>query len=144
VPFDERTGTIHNRDGRVVDRATGHPIAGEYVVGWAKRGPTGVIGTNKPDAADTVERLLADVTTLAPAPQPEPTAIEALLQARAIPYVTVEGWRVLDQIETMRGSDSGRPRVKFTDVDEMLQAIRESHANLHGVNEEASQVNVPG
>jgi ferredoxin--NADP+ reductase len=142
VPFDERTGTIHNRDGRVVERATGQPVSGEYVVGWAKRGPTGVIGTNKPDAADTVARLLEDVPHLTPAPQPD--AIEALLQARRIPYISLEGWRMLDQIETMRGRDAGRPRVKFIGREEMLQALRGSLANGYGVNEPASQLNMAG
>jgi ferredoxin--NADP+ reductase len=133
VPYEERSGIINNHDGRVIDRATGTPVSGEYVVGWAKRGPTGVIGTNKPDAAQTVEMLIADIPTLTPAPQADPNAMERLLQARGVNYVTIEGWRVLDQIETMRGSDAGRPRIKFTTVAEMLEAI-----------EEAAGLNVPG
>jgi ferredoxin--NADP+ reductase len=133
VPYEERSGTINNRDGRVVDRASGTPVSGEYVTGWAKRGPTGVIGTNKPDAGQTVEMLIADFPNLTPAPDPDPNAIEKLLQARGVNYVTIEGWRVLDQIETMRGSDSGRPRIKFTSVAEMLSAIQE-----------ATRLNVPG
>jgi len=130
VPFDERTGLITNHDGRVTDRATGTPIAGEYVVGWAKRGPTGVIGTNKADANDTIERLLADIPGLAPAPETDSSAIVSLLQKRAINFVTIEDWRILDQIETSRGVDQGRPRVKFTHVDEMLDAI----ASVHSLN----------
>lgn len=126
VPYDERTGTITNRDGRVIDRATGAPLTGEYVVGWAKRGPTGIIGTNKADASETVALLLADVAELPPAPIFDPAAIEKLLQDRGITYVTIEGWRILDQIETARGNDQGRPRVKFTRVQEMLQAIQEA------------------
>ncbi|MCC6458430.1 MAG: FAD-dependent oxidoreductase [Caldilineaceae bacterium] len=133
VPHDERTGIISNVDGRVVDRATGTPVMGEYVVGWAKRGPTGVIGTNKPDAAETVEMILADLPNLPTAPNSDPAAIETLLQSRGLNYVTIEGWRVLDRIETMRGSDTGRPRVKITSIEEMLQAI-----------EEAARESIPG
>jgi ferredoxin--NADP+ reductase len=133
VPHDERTGIISNVDGRVIDRATGTLVAGEYVVGWAKRGPTGVIGTNKPDSAETVAKILEDLPTLPSAPVSDPSAIETLLQSRGLSYVTVEGWRVLDRIECLRGSDSGRPRVKITSIDEMLQAI-----------EEVTRENIPG
>jgi ferredoxin--NADP+ reductase len=132
VPYNEKTGTINNVDGRVTDRATGTPLNGEYVVGWAKRGPTGVIGTNKADANDTIDVLMSDLSTLEAAPQDDLAAVETLLQSRGITYVTIEGWRVLDQIETMRGQDSGRPRVKFTRITDMLDAI-----------EGASEVNVP-
>jgi ferredoxin--NADP+ reductase len=132
VPYEERSGTINNREGRVIDRASGTPVSGEYVVGWAKRGPTGIIGTNKADAAETVERIVADLPTLTPAPEADVDAIERLLQGRGVKYVTIEGWRILDQIETMRGSDSGRPRIKITTIAEMLAAI-----------EEATGLNVP-
>ncbi len=131
VPYEERSGTIYNQDGRVLDHATRTPVAGEYVVGWAKRGPSGVIGTNKPDAAETVEYLLADLPNLTPAPNADPASIEALLQSRGVTYVTIAGWRLLDQIETLRGTDSGRPRVKFTNTDEMLQAIAEAAAGVN-------------
>ncbi len=133
VPYEERTGLINNRLGRVTDRATGMPLSGEYVVGWAKRGPTGVIGTNKADANDTIDRLLEDLPTLTPAPQPDPTAIETLLQTRGLTYVTIEDWRVLDEIETVLGTNAGRPRVKLTSIQAMLEAITA-----------AKQVNVPG
>lgn len=133
VPYNERSGTINNIDGRVVDRTTNALLNGEYVVGWAKRGPTGVIGTNKADAADTIECLIADLPTLTPAPQPDLSEVDDLLQARGLTYVTIEGWRIIDQIETMRGNDSGRPRVKFTRVQEML-----------GVIEEATKLDVAG
>ena len=133
VPYNERTGTINNVDGRVADRATGALLNGEYVVGWAKRGPTGVIGTNKADASDTIDCLMADLPTITPAPEPDLAFVDALLQERGLTYVTIEGWRILDQIETMRGTYSGRPRVKFTRVQDMLGAI-----------EEANQVDVAG
>lgn len=129
VPYNERTGTINNAEGRVTDRATETIVTGEYVVGWAKRGASGVIGTNKADANATVDNLLADLPTLPPAPMNSAKGapdIVSLLQARGLTYVTIEGWRILDQIEMMRGSDTGRPRVKFTRTDEMLQAIEEA------------------
>lgn len=126
VPYDDRLGTINNRDGRVIDRASGNPVSGEYVVGWAKRGPTGIIGTNKPDAAQTVEMLIADLSSLTPAPERDRDAIERLLQSRGVHHVTVEGWRVLDRLETLLGSGSGRPRIKFTSIAKMLDAIKEA------------------
>jgi ferredoxin--NADP+ reductase len=131
LPYHERSGTILNVDGRITDAQTNTPIGGEYVVGWAKRGPTGVIGTNKPDAADTVNALLADLPTLEGAPASETITIEELLASRGVTYVTIDGWRILDQIESVRGADSGRPRVKFTRIDEMLDAIHNvTQANL--------------
>src|SRR5690606_28470844 len=101
-------------------------IPGEYVVGWAKRGPTGIIGTNKPDAVETVQRMLADVPTLSPAPEPDPTAIEALLEERRLTFVSIEGWRILDQLEVANGEKQGRPRVKFIRIQDMLQALEAS------------------
>jgi ferredoxin--NADP+ reductase len=92
-----------------------------------------VIGTNKADANDTIDRLLEDLPTLTPAPQPDPTAIETLLQTRSLTYVTIEDWRVLDKIETVLGTNAGRPRVKLTSIQAMLEAITA-----------AKQVNVPG
>jgi ferredoxin--NADP+ reductase len=126
VPYNERTGTINNVDGRVTDRATGTVIAGEYVVGWAKRGPTGVIGTNKADASDTIDVLLADLPTLPVEQKPALDDIEMLMRARNVAYVSIEGWRILDQIEMARGRDLGRPRVKFTRISDMLEAMGEA------------------
>lgn len=123
VPYDQRSGIIPNREGRVIDPTTGQPTPGEYVVGWAKRGPSGIIGTNKPDAGETVERMLADVATTPPAANPEPQAIEALLQSRGIAVVSMKEWRVLDRLEIERGLLQGRPRVKFAETDAMLQAV---------------------
>lgn len=127
VPYDDRSGTINNVHGRVTDRATAAVVAGEYVVGWAKRGPTGVIGTNKPDAVETVDNLLADMPNLPAAPHADPTAIEKLLAQRGVTYVTIDGWRILDQIEVSRGTDSGRPRVKFTRIADMLTALGDAY-----------------
>lgn len=123
VPYDQRRGVIPNKEGRVLDPETGQPLGGEYVVGWAKRGPSGIIGTNKPDAVETVDRMLEDVDKLTPAEQADPAAIEELLQARGLTFVTIEGWRVLDQLEIAKGEPTGRPRVKFVAIEKMLEAI---------------------
>jgi ferredoxin--NADP+ reductase len=128
VPYDKRKGTIPNDQGRVKHAETGEVVSGEYVAGWAKRGPSGVIGTNKPDAVETVQMMLADLPNLTPAPQPDPTAIDALLEERQLNFVTMEGWRILDQIEVDKGKAQGRPRVKFTRIQEMLEAL---HAEVH-------------
>lgn len=126
VPFDERSGTIPNEAGRV--SRGGETVAGEYVVGWAKRGPTGVIGTNKPDAAATVASMMADLPRL-PAGidvDLDPLlAIPRLLEARGCDYVTYEDWGLLDQAEIERGAPQSRPRVKFIKVDEMLSYLGE-------------------
>jgi len=128
VPYDKRRGTIPNDQGRVKDPASGAPILGEYVVGWAKRGPSGVIGTNKPDAIETVATMLSDLPHTPPAPQPDPTSIDGLLEERQLNFVTIEGWRILDRIEVEQGQAQGRPRVKFTRIQDMLEAL---HAEIH-------------
>lgn len=128
VPYDQRRGTIPNTQGRVKDPATGDVLVGEYVVGWAKRGPSGVIGTNKPDAAETVQTMLADLPHTPPAPQADPLAIDGLLEERQLEFVTIEGWRLLDQLEVANGKAQGKPRVKFTRIQDMLAAL---HAEIH-------------
>ncbi len=125
VPFNESWGVILNEKGRVLDPATRRPVTGEYTAGWIKRGPTGVIGTNKPDAAETVACMIEDARralTLAP-PRPEPEAIEHLVRERQPLYVSYDDWLKLDAVETGRGRPLGRPRVKFTRVEEMLDAL---------------------
>jgi ferredoxin--NADP+ reductase len=127
LPFDERAGVIPNQDGRVIDAAGAQQI-GDYVAGWIKRGPTGIIGTNRPDSVATVEALLKDVAE-GRINQPEaPTraAVEDVLRARGIDWVTYSDWERLDALEQARGADGGRPRVKFTRIDEMLAALRQT------------------
>jgi ferredoxin/flavodoxin---NADP+ reductase len=127
VPFDEKRGLILNEGGRVLDsHDAGHKV-GHYTAGWIKRGPSGVIGTNKKDALETVAHLLADVESqnlLDPA-DPAPEAVEALLAERGVRFVSFEDWRTIDQAEIGRGEPHGRPRVKFVRVEEMLGAIGE-------------------
>ncbi len=125
LPFDERRGLVPNDAGRVIDPATGLAVPRCYVAGWIKRGPSGVIGTNKPDAAETAAAMLAD---LAAAPRaPDGTAAAALSCVRSAQraVVSYEEWRRLAALERERGSAAGRPRVRFTSVEEMLAALRE-------------------
>ncbi|HEX4012137.1 MAG TPA: FAD-dependent oxidoreductase [Solirubrobacteraceae bacterium] len=126
VPFDERRGLIRNDGGRVRDDAG--RCAGEYVVGWIKRGPSGVIGTNKKDAADTVARILEDEQAGAlGVPDPalaDPEAIAAWLTERMPGHVTWAGWEAIDQLESELGAPAGRPRVKLVRLDELVDASR--------------------
>jgi ferredoxin/flavodoxin---NADP+ reductase len=121
VPFDEQRATIPNRAGRVV--GPDGPCPGEYAVGWIKRGPSGVIGTNKKDAQETVDALLEDLaagTHLQPA-DPDPEAIGELLGERVPSLVTYEGWSEIDRHEQSLGEPHGRPRVKLTRIEHLLQ-----------------------
>ena len=127
VPFYERWGIIPNQVGRVTANGGEQIVPGEYVVGWAKRGPSGVIGTNKPDSLESVNSLLEDFKQekLPVAQDPEPEAIDKLLQERNVRYVTFEDWKKIDELERARGAEQGRPRVKFVSIEEMLAAIEE-------------------
>jgi ferredoxin--NADP+ reductase len=119
VPFDERRGLIRNVGGRVCDEeARSH--RGEYVVGWIKRGPSGVIGTNKKDASDTVAKVLEDARAgaLGDAPLDEP----GWITHRVPTAVQWDGWRAIDEREQKAGEPAGRPRVKFVRVPELLAA----------------------
>lgn len=127
VPFDEKAGIIPNAEGRVIDPATQQPLAGLYAVGWIKRGPSGVIGTNKPDSIATVEKMVEDVPNLQPL-DPELAsreAVEAWLRERKPDFVSFADWQVIDQIEMANGASQGRPRVKFSRIEDMLAALRE-------------------
>jgi ferredoxin--NADP+ reductase len=122
LPFDERRGTIPNEGGRVV--ADGTTVPGTYVAGWIKRGPSGVIGTNKKCATDTVGVLLEDLEAGAlPAHAvPSPDEIDAELRSRRPDLVDYEGWEAIDAAEKGAGEPHGRPRVKLTRVEELLDA----------------------
>jgi ferredoxin/flavodoxin---NADP+ reductase len=122
VPFDERRGLVRNEAGRVVSD-DGEPLAGEYVVGWIKRGPSGVIGTNKKDAAETVAHLIADAEAglLNEPAQDDGDEIEAWLHERCEGLVTWEGWGAIDAHETELGRPHGRPRVKLVQTAEMAR-----------------------
>ncbi len=125
VPFYDAWGVILNEKGRVLDPDTKKHRLGEYTAGWIKRGPSGVIGTNKADAIETVNLMLEDLSsgiTLNPT-HPEPEAAEALIRQRQPNFFSYEDWLKLDEIERARGKAQGRPRVKFTSVKEMLAAL---------------------
>ena len=127
VPFDDRRGVIPNDGGRVVDPESGEQAPGQYAVGWIKRGPTGVIGTNKKDAQETVDNLVADASAgrlPSPAGAADPESVVQLLSERGPDAVSFEGWRAIDDAEQERGKPLGRPRVKFVRLDEMLDAAR--------------------
>ena len=121
VPFDERAGTVPNVGGRVV--ADDGAIPGLYCAGWIKRGPTGVIGTNKKDATETVELLLEDARA-GRLPARSGGSIEDLLAERGVEPVVYAGWEAIDALERSRGESEGRPRVKLSSWDELLAAAR--------------------
>jgi ferredoxin--NADP+ reductase len=122
VPFDESRGTIRNDRGRVLDE-DGKQVSGVYAAGWIKRGPSGVIGTNKKDATETVELLLEDLRE-GRLERKDKTAedVDALLDERGIRRVVHAGWSSIDQRERAAGEQLGRPRVKLCTWDELLEA----------------------
>jgi ferredoxin/flavodoxin---NADP+ reductase len=119
VPFDEKRGIIPNAAGRVLSPANGQPLAGLYVAGWIKRGPSGVIGTNKPDAAETADAIAEDLRSgVAPRPAvDDPAVIEALLRERQPCLITYDDWIEIAALESARGKANGRPRVKLTEAE---------------------------
>jgi ferredoxin/flavodoxin---NADP+ reductase len=122
LPFDESAAIVRNDGGRVVDPA-GRPVAGAYVAGWIKRGPTGFIGTNKSCSVQTVHALVADFNAgMLADPVTKPDALDRLVRARQPDAVDAAGWRAIDAAEIARGSQDGRPRNKFTDIADMLAA----------------------
>jgi len=125
VPFDDERATIRNTGGRVLDEQ-GAAVPGAYCAGWIKRGPTGVIGTNKKDATETVELLLEDARAgaLARAAGATAEAVDALLAERGVEVVMYSGWELIDRLECERGAPHGRPRIKLSHWDELLKAAR--------------------
>jgi ferredoxin--NADP+ reductase len=122
VPFDERRGTIPNERGRVLG-ADAKPAPGVYCAGWIKRGPSGVIGTNKKDATETVELLLEDAAAGRIEAKAVPaSAVEELLVERGVRFVEYAGWAAIDEAERTAGERLGRPRVKLCSWDELLAA----------------------
>jgi ferredoxin--NADP+ reductase len=123
VPFDERYFVLPNVRGRVLG-TDGKPLRGVYAVGWIKRGPTGILGTNKRDAEETVGCLVEDLRTgaLSAPPTDDPGQIDALLAERKPDLVTIEGWRAIDGHELELGQSRERPRVKLASREELLAA----------------------
>jgi ferredoxin--NADP+ reductase len=124
VPFDDRRSTVLNRDGRVLDPDTHEPIPGLYAAGWVKRGPSGVIGTNKKCAQETTEHVLADFAAgLLPDPSESPEQLLAELREKGIEIVDYSGWEAIDAHERALGEPHGRPRVKLVSRDDQLKRI---------------------
>jgi ferredoxin/flavodoxin---NADP+ reductase len=123
VPFDERSFVLPNDRGRVL-AADGELLPGVYAVGWIKRGPTGILGTNKRDAEETVSLLADDLVAgaLPQPPNPDREQIDALLAERKPDLVNADGWRAIDANELERGRGERRPRVKLASRDELLAA----------------------
>ena len=122
VPFDDRKGIIPNIKGRVSNN--GAVVPQLYTAGWIKRGPTGIIGTNRADSVETVESLLQDVPALNGSLQK--TGMDGLLpllKQRQVRFVTFAEWKKIDQKEVERGKNTGKPREKFTGIKEMLEVL---------------------
>jgi len=131
VPFHDRWGVVLNDRGRVLDPDSKGPRIGEYATGWIKRGPSGVIGTNKPDAVETVTCMLEDFAnglTLHPA-HPAGEAADSLIRERQPQTFSFADWQRLDEMEVARGEAQGRPRVKFVSVEEMWAALGRGASN---------------
>jgi ferredoxin/flavodoxin---NADP+ reductase len=117
LPFDDKTATIPNTDGRVEGSRN------EYVVGWIKRGPTGVIGTNKKDSQETVDTLIEDLTAateLADFPEDHADKLAEWLASRQPKLVTSAHWKLIDEHERSAGEPHGRPRVKLPSLAKLL------------------------
>ncbi|MGZ4279535.1 MAG: FAD-dependent oxidoreductase [Solirubrobacteraceae bacterium] len=127
IPFDAARGLIRNEGGRVIGD-DGAPARGEYAVGWIKRGPSGVIGTNKKDAADTVAKIVADAGAYNTPSQPDADAIAEWIVQRAPDVVTWEGWQAIDAHERGLGEPDGRPRVKLVRVADLVATGRSTPA----------------
>ncbi len=122
IPFDDSTATIPNRAGRVLDGPDGEPIPGLFTAGWIKRGPSGVIGTNRSCATESVNELLSDLEAgLLPDPEsPDPQSVRELLDSRGIKVVDGIAWAAIDARERELGESAGRERTKLPGRDEML------------------------
>ncbi len=123
VPYDKEARIIANEDGRVVDATSRAVIANEYVVGWARTGPRGLIGSHKGASAHVVEHMIADGTELEKRSLPDPDAIVSLLLECGLQIVSFNDWKQLDDVEVARGARRGAPRDKIVDVEAMLAVL---------------------
>jgi len=121
VPFDDKKGVFPNQGGRITEN--GSPVQGLYCVGWIKRGPSGVLGSNKPDSTATVEALLADLSQLKPCQNASSEAFIDFLKSKELTFVTYDDWKKIDEEELKRGQALGKPREKFTQVQEILDFL---------------------
>ena len=118
---------VNSDEGGRILTEVGEPLTGEYVVGWIKRGPTGIIGTNKRDAQETVDTVLADLDAgRLPAPaDPDRDSLDALIAERQPDAVSYAGWQAIDRLEKSAGEPHGRPRVKLCSFEELLEASQD-------------------
>jgi ferredoxin--NADP+ reductase len=121
VPFDEARGVFPNREGRIVDgEAT---VPGLYTAGWIKRGPTGIIGTNRADSVATVNALLEDLPNFGATAKPGADGLQDLFEQRGVRVINYADWQKIDTAEIQRGEPVGKPREKFTRVEEILSIL---------------------
>ena len=122
IPFDDATATIPNSAGRVLDSPGGEPIPGLFTAGWIKRGPSGVIGTNRSCAAETVRELLSDLEDgrLTAPESPDPQSVRDLLAERGVEAVDGRAWEAIDARERGLGEAGGRERTKLANREAML------------------------
>ena len=123
VPYDEKAKIIANENGRVVDPVTRAVIQREYVVGWARSGAQGLIGTHKGASARVVELMTEDGVGLDERALPEPEAIVSLLRGRGVQVVSFDDWKQLDEVEVARGARRGAPRDKVVDLGALLEVL---------------------
>jgi ferredoxin--NADP+ reductase len=122
LPFDAKQGVFPTRDGRILDDA-GAVMPGLYASGWIKRGPTGIIGTNRADSVATVGSVLADLPLLDTGPKSGADGLSGLLAGSDRRVVSYADWLVIDRAEVERGAAKGKPREKFTRIGEMLALL---------------------
>ncbi len=124
VPFDTKRGVFPNIKGRI--QKDGAPVQGLYCSGWIKRGPSGVLGSNKSDATETVQALVEDIAMMTPCTQRDSTALKTLLEKRGVRIITFDEWKTIDVEEVSRGKDLGKPREKFRYIEEIISFL-DSH-----------------
>jgi ferredoxin--NADP+ reductase len=121
VPFDAENGVIPNDKGRILD-SSNQPLLGMYTSGWIKRGPSGVLGTNKPCSTETVASLLNDISLL-PSPSLVTSDICNLLDSRGVRTVSFDDWKIIDAFEINNGKASGKPREKCVSREEIFSVL---------------------
>ena len=129
IPFNENWGIIPNKQGRITDLKGKKTLTGLYATGWIKRGPTGVIGTNKKDSSETVSLMIDDIKnnkTFHPE-NPSVEKIESFIKDRNPEYIDYEDWLKIDQEEIVRGEKKGKPRVKFTKIDDIKNLLKKNN-----------------
>lgn len=133
LPFDAERGVVPNTAGRV-HHADGTIVPGVFVTGWIKRGPSGIIGTNKADSLETIEALLEDLSKTAPARASGLEGVLPMIERRSGRVVSLSDWFAIDGAEVERGSSVGKPREKFTRIGDMLAILPPPGGQNHQVD----------